>query len=368
MEKIKVLHLFSSYTIGGAEKQTLLTAVSLKELSRKFEPVVAAPEKSFLYEEAKKKGICTEAFICRGSFTPSGIIRLIKIIKKDKISILHVHQGKLYWTALLMKLFFSNIKVVLHRRQDTRHKWYAKWHYKLADKTLTVSKVVRNNLIKYENAPEQKVNVLYNAFDAEKFEKEVDCSDVIKEYNLENKFVIGTVSNIVSLEGKGQQYLIEAFAKLRRQYPDIRCVIVGDGAGKKLQQEYAKQHNVDDIVYFVGYQSNIPKYLKTMNIFCLLSCDTEGFGNVNLEAEFLKIPVITTNIGGIPETIIDGKTGLLIEPRNTDMLIEAIKKIMSDKQFAKDIGVAGHNFVKETFTKQKFVENLTEIYESILNV
>lgn len=50
------------------------------------------------------------------------------------------------------------------------------------------------------------------------------------------------------------------------------------------------------------------------------------------------------------------------------MLIEAIKKIMSDKQFAKDIGVAGHNFVKETFTKQKFVENLTEIYESILNV
>ncbi len=267
-----------------------------------------------------------------------------------------------------MKLFFPNIKVVLHRRQDTRHKWYAKWHYKLADKTLTVSKVVRNNLIKYENAPEQKVSVLYNAFDAEKFEKEVDCSDVIKEYNLENKFVIGTVSNIVSLEGKGQQYLIEAFAKLREKYPDIRCVIVGDGAGKVLQQEYAKQFKVDDIVYFVGYQSNVPKYLKTMNIFCLLSCDTEGFGNVNLEAQFKHIPVITTTIGGNPETIIDGKTGILIAPRNVDMLIEAIKKIMDNKQLAKDMGIAGHNFVKETFTKEKFVENLTKIYESIINV
>jgi len=367
MEKIKVLHLFSSTTIGGAEKQTLLTAISLKELSQKFEPMVAAPKNSFLYEESKKKGVGVADFTCRGTFTPSGVIKLIKIIKKENIKILHVHQGKLYWTALLMKLFFKNIKVVLHRRQDTRHKWYAKWHYKIADKILTVSKVVGNNLIKYENAPEQKVSVLYNAFDTEKFEKEVDCSDVIKEYNLENKFVIGTISNIVSLEGKGQQYLIEAMAELRKQYTDIRCIIVGDGAGKNLQEEYAKQFKVDDIVYFVGYQSDIPKYLKTMNIFCLLSCDTEGFGNVNLEAQFKQIPVITTTIGGNPETVIDGITGILIPPRNVDMLIEAIKKIIDNKEFAKNMGVAGHNFVKETFTKQKFVENLTKIYESILD-
>ena len=214
MDKIKVLHLFSSYTIGGAEKQTLLTAISFKELSQKFEPIVAAPKNSFLYEESKKNGVEVKDFLCRGSFTPTGVIRLIKIIKSENIKILHVQQGKLYWTALLMKLFFKNIKVVLHRRQDTRHKWYAKWHYRIADKVLTVSKVVRNNLIKYENAPEQKVCVLYNAFDTEKFDKDVDCSDVIKEYNLENKFVIGTVSNIVSLEGKGQQYLIEALSKL----------------------------------------------------------------------------------------------------------------------------------------------------------
>ena len=305
MEKIKVLHLFSSYTIGGAEKQTLLTAVSLKELSQKFEPVVAAPEKSFLYEEAKKKGSCTEAFICRGSFTPSGVIRLIKIIKKDKISILHVQQGKLYWTALLMKLFFPNIKVVLHRRQDTRHKWYAKWHYKLADMVLTVSKVVKDNLIKYENAPSNKVKVLYNAFDTKKFEQEKDCSDIIKEYGLENKFVVGTVGAIVSLEGKGQQYLIEAISKLRKEYPNIIGLIVGDGAGRQLQQEYAKSLGVDDIVKFTGYQSDIPKFLEVMNIFCLLSCSSEGFGNVNLEAEFKQIPVITTNIGGIPETVVD---------------------------------------------------------------
>jgi len=62
MNKIKVLHLFSSYTIGGAEKQTLLTAVSFKELSQKFEPIVAAPKNSFLYEESKKTELKLKIF------------------------------------------------------------------------------------------------------------------------------------------------------------------------------------------------------------------------------------------------------------------------------------------------------------------
>lgn len=367
MDKIKVLHLFSSDTIGGAEKQTLLTTVNLKNLSDKFEPILAAPKGTFLYEQAAARGVRTEDFQCRGSFTPTGIVKLINIIKKDNISILHVHQGKLYWTALLMKLFFKNIKVVLHRRQDTRHKWYAASHYKLADKTLTVSDAVKQGLIKYEKVPENKVQVLYNAFDFDRFLKEVDPSDVIKQYNLEGKTVIGTVAAIVSLEGKGQQYLIEAIASLRKEYPNICGLIVGDGVGKPLQEAYAKKLGVDDIVKFTGYTPEVPKFVKAMNIFCLLSCDTEGFGNVNLEAQSLKVPVITTTVGGNPETIVDGKTGILIEPRNTEVLISAIKKFLSNKEFAKKSAEAGYEFVKNTFSKEKFVENLTKIYEEILN-
>ena len=75
MDKLKVLHLFSSYTIGGAEKQTLLTAINLNNLSDKFEPIVAAPKKSFLYKQAQLKGVRVVDFICRGTFTPTGVIR-----------------------------------------------------------------------------------------------------------------------------------------------------------------------------------------------------------------------------------------------------------------------------------------------------
>ena len=266
-----------------------------------------------------------------------------------------------------MKLFFKNIKVVLHRRQDTRHKWYAAGHYKLADKTVTVSDAVRQGLIKYEKVPENKVQVLYNAFDFDRFLKEVDASEVIKKYELDGKVVIGTVAAIVSLEGKGQQYLIEAIAALRKEYPNICGLIVGDGAGKQLQEEYAKKLGVDDIVKFTGYTAEVPEFIKAMDIFCLLSCDTEGFGNVNLEAQSLKVPVITTTVGGNPETIIDGKTGILIEPRNTEQLICAIKKFLSNKELARQYAEAGCEFVKNTFSKQRFVDNLTKVYEDVLN-
>jgi len=98
----------------------------------------------------------------------------------------------------------------------------------------------------------------------------------------------------------------------------------------------------------------------------LLSCDTEGFGNVNLEAQALKIPVITTTVGGNPETIIDGVTGFLIPPRNTDMLISSIKKLITDKLMSDKMAIAGEKFVKETFSKQKLSSSLTDIYDGVL--
>ncbi len=365
MEKIKVLHLFSSFTIGGAEKQTLFTAVNINRLSAEIESLIAAPKNSFLYEQAEKNSVKTFDFLCRGSFTPSGVLKLIKIIKNEKIDILHVHQGKLFWTALFMKMFFKNIKVVLHRRQDTRHKFYAMWHYKIADMTLTVSKAVMNNLIKYEKVPGNKIKVVYNGFDFEKFTKDIDCKDIIEKYDLKDKFVVGTVGAMVSLEGKGQIYLLEALAVLKNKYKNLKCLLVGDGSARQQQQQYAKNLKVDDIAVFTGHQADVAKYLKAMDVFCLLSCGSEGFGNVNLEAQAMGVPVITTNVGGNPETVLNGKTGVVINPRSVDEIVKNLSKFIDEQNYRKNMGMQGQKFVRESFSAQTMVKNLTEVYKNI---
>lgn len=366
MNKKKVLFIFSSFSFGGAEKMTADIASAVNKFSVEFEAFVATPEGSPLSKYSNEKQIKTLNFNCRGTFTPSGIVNLFKIIKKEKIDIIHVQQGKLFWTALLMKLFFCNIKVILHRTQDTRHKWYARYHYKIADKVLAVSDTVKNNMIKIDKAPSDKIQTLYNGFDFDNFRKDIDITGIIKEYGLENKIVIGTVGAMVSLEAKGQIYLIEAVAKIRNQYPNLRCLLLGEGPGKNEIKAYAEKIGADDIVIFAGHKSNIAKYINAMDIFCLLSCNTEGFGNVNIEAQSLAKPVITTNIGGIPETVIEDKTALIIKPRDVKAVTDAIKKFLDDKNLALNMGAEGKKFVENKFSDKKMIENLSGIYREIL--
>ncbi|MDR0723743.1 MAG: glycosyltransferase family 4 protein [Endomicrobium sp.] len=364
--KYKILHIFSSYSFGGAEKTTLLLAENLQK-SDLCDNIVAVPCGSKLYQEAVKRNIKVAAFKTANSFDLCGILRLVKIIKKNNINILHVHQGKLYWTSLLVKLLCLNkIKVVFHRRQDTRHSSISKNHYKFADAVITVSQAVANGLIKYEKIDPKKIKVVYNGVNFEKFNKNIDYSDIVKEYSLDNKKVIGTVSQIVDFMGKGQIYLMEAAKILKEDFPELRYLIVGSGKGLKAQQEYAKKINVDDIVYFTGYQDNVPKYILSMDIFCLLAWDTEGMPNVVVEAESLEKPVIVTNIGGNTEAFIDGITGIMVSPKNSIQVANAIKKLILNPDIAKQMGIEGKKFVKEKFVLENTVKNTLEVYEKIL--
>lgn len=366
MNKKKVLFIFSSFSFGGAEKMTAAMAIALNKYSPDFQALIAAPRGSNLNKYSKEKGINTFDFECRGTFTPSGIFKLFLIIKNEKPAIIHVRQGKLFWTALVMKLFFPRLKVILHRTQDTRHKWYARYHYRFADKALTVSAVVKNNLIKIDKAPAEKIQTLYNGFDFDFLRKDIDVFDIKKEYGLGDKIVIGTVGAMGSLEGKGQIYLMQALAKMRNQYPNLVCILLGEGPGQKEQEEFANKLGISDVVIFAGYKSNIAKYINAMDIFCLLSCDTEGFGNVNIEAQSLAKPVITTNIGGIPETVIENKTAIIINPRDVEALIIAIKKLLDDKNYALSMGAQGKEFVENKFSDKIMAGNLSEIYKEIL--
>jgi glycosyltransferase involved in cell wall biosynthesis len=364
--RYRILHIFSSYSFGGAEKTTLLLAENLQKFGGSAN-IVALPCDSQMYKEAEKRNIKVVNFKAVNSFDPCGILKLIKLIKRNNINILHVHQGKLYWTSIIVKLLCLNkIKVVFHRRQDTRHSFISKNHYKFADAIITVSQAVANGLIKYEKVDPKKITVVYNGVNSEKFNKNIDCSDVIKEYSLEGKKVVGTVSQIVDFRGKGQIYLIEAAQMLRKDFPDLRYLIVGSGKGLQEQKEYAKKLNVDDIVYFSGYQDNVPKYILCMDIFCLLAWDTEGMPNVVVEAESLEKPVIVTNIGGNVEAFIDGVTGLMVDPKNSVQVANAIKSLILNPHLAKQMGIAGKKYVEEKFVLKNTVKNTFGVYERIL--
>lgn len=363
--KYTVLHIFSSKAVGGAEKKTIFLADSLQK-SGLSENIMGVTEGTYMFEESLKNNLKTVNFKARGSLDFIGISRLIKIIKKYKIDIVHVHQGKLYWQALIARFFCPRTKIIFHRRQDTRHGFFSRLHYRFADAVITVSKAVADGLKKYEKVSPDKMYVVYNGLNFDKFDTNADYGDIVKTYGLQGKTVIGTAAAIVDFNGKGQPFLIEAAKKLRSDYPDLRYLIVGGGEGIEKQKEYAKSLNVEDIVFFTGHQEQVQKFILAMDIFCLLSWDTEGVGNVIIEAEALQKPVIGTDIGGIPETFIAGKTGLLIKPSDVNETVEAIKTFVDDPQKAKQFAKAGKEFVEANFTVSNMVKGITDVYNKVM--
>lgn len=363
--KYRVLHTFSSYTMGGAEKSTLFLADCLQK-SGQIENFLAVPKDSFLFKQASEKNIEAIHFKARGCFAPNTIYRLISIVKKHKINIIHVHQGKLYWTALIAKLFCPKVKVVFHRRQDTRHKVLSTKHYYFADAVITVSKAVADGLIKYEKVDPSKIKVVYNGVNFEKFNINTDYSGIIKEFELENKIVAGAVGAIVDLKGKGQIFLIEAAKHMKEKHPRLRYLIVGDGAGLEELKEYTDKLGVSDIVHFAGYRDDVQKLILAMDIFCILSWDTEGMPNVLIEAQALEKPVIATNVGGTAEAFIDGQTGIKVRTESVSDIVDAIEKYLTDPKMAKQFGIAGKKFVEEKFTIEKMISNTIEVYNKIM--
>jgi glycosyltransferase involved in cell wall biosynthesis len=279
-----ILHVYSSWTAGGAEKLMLTLAAELEK--RGTHNIIACPQDSYMFSRAAELGLEARHLVIRGSFAPAGNARLWNIIARDKVDIVHAHQGKVFWPCIFMKwLSGSRVRVVFHRHAQLPHKFYSRSHYRFADATIAISDAVARSLIKGENVPAGKVTTVYNGTDLSRFHPRISGEVVRARYGLEGKLVIGTVAAMNRPRGKGQEYLIRAVAELRGQFPQLRCLIVGTGEILDELKEIARQKGVEREVIFTGYCEDVENYIAAMDIFCFLSWDTEGLGQVMVEAQ-----------------------------------------------------------------------------------
>jgi len=360
----RVLHLYSSWTAGGAEKLMLSLAQALEKEG--IADIIAAPEGSYVLEQAKKMGLKAYPLAIKGSFDPVGIFKLWRVVQKEKVDILHAHQGKLFWPCVIIKkLGKSKIKVVFHRHAHLPHRFYSRSHYLHSDRVIAISSVVARDLEQIEKVPKRLIRIVHNGTDFNRFNSAVSGEEVRKKYGLSGKAVIGTIGQMNKPKGKGQAYLIQAATMLKERFPDNRYLIVGDGPILADLKKTARKLGVSDVVIFPGYREEIEKYIAAMDIFCFLSWDREGFGQVMVEAQAMGKPVIGTDVGGIPETFKDGLTGVLIPPQNPEVLAKEIQKLLSDRAAMKHMGDEAVKFVNENFSITAMARNVVDVYKEL---
>lgn len=220
-------------------------------------------------------------------------------------------------------------------------------------KSIAVSQSVKNQLAEL-GLSKKKVEVIYNGIDIQKFQPQ----KTIKPHS--NKINIGTVCRL-SPE-KGVDFLIKAFAKAYQENKDLILMIVGEGSEKEELIKLAKQLNIKDQVYFLGWQDNIPNFLNSIDIFALTPTRRESFGISAAEASACELPVIATNISGLKEVVKDRETGIVVKSENIESISQAILKLTNDPDLRSQMGKAGRQRVRENFTLEKMIDGFENTF------
>ncbi|MBI4231695.1 glycosyltransferase family 4 protein [Candidatus Peregrinibacteria bacterium] len=368
----KILLYTDTPQVGGAELQMFLLA---KFLDRsKFKVLLACSKNAKLdswCQNFLNEGLSVQRLNVIHKHDPRHFTQLKGIIKKEQIDLLHLH----IWNPASCRyaLAIKSIPKIISEHDPFKLSGLKDVYKKHALKQVSSIVAISNNnaeLLK-ELYPDQskKITVIHNGIDISWWQSQTfSFSQKERKEMKEDLFYAREdtliVLNIAELhERKGQEYLILAIPKVVEKFPNIKFVFVGEGPNRYELENLVLKNKIERHVTFTGRQKNIPKILKSADIFCLPS-RREAFGMVNLEAMISGLPVIASRTGGIPEVV--SSAGILVEPENPNALSKALLLLIQDPTIRAELADVGKERVISQFSAKTMAEKYEKIYEKIL--
>ncbi len=233
----------------------------------------------------------------------------------------------------------------------------------LNTKIICVSKKIFNEAPKFL-IPKNKLTLIYHGIKPiEFFEKERARDFLISHFEEQpslpqSAFWMGTISELT--KNKGIEFAIRAIAQLKNS--DLHFIIMGEGELKNHLKKLSQDLNIENQVHFCGAIDNAAKYLKALDVFTLTSI-TEALGYVLMEAGLAEIPVLASDVGGIPEIIEHHQTGILTTPKSPDSIAQAINKLLKDEPLRTTLAQNLKEKVQTKFGFEKMIEETTSLYK-----
>lgn len=300
-----------------------------------------------------------------------GVTRLARILRDQKIGILHSHmfQASLF-ASPVGKL--SRVPVVIettHVRETWRRGWFKSkfWidravsHF--IDRYIAVSEANSRYLVKEKRIPAHKVSVIQNGCSIDRVDPSKAHPQGIRDsigFSQDDLVLIA----VARLEPqKGHRILLQALSLLRNEFPPVRLVCLGVGALKDELITTARDLKVENLVHFAGFQSNVADWLAAADIGVLPSF-YEGLPLTAVETLAAGVPLVATAVDGTPEVVVDGETGLLVPPGNPIAMAEAIGRLIREPGLRRKLAASGREFVLQRFTIQRQVEQTSNLYLS----
>ena len=309
------------------------------------------------------------------SFCLSTAIMLFR--KRKEYDIVHFHGASLplITNILPLKLYGKKVvaKVAAAKLGTEAGSLYGKysflgtiliWMLKKVDCFIAISEEIKEGLL-CDGYKQYKIVRIPNFIDQNLFHPSGKKSgdQIRKKLGFTNGKIVTFSGRLV--ERKGVSVLLEAWGKLAKDHQDVLLVIVGGGPLEKKLKDQSRELGIEENVKFFGFVNNIGDYLAATDIFVFPSFQ-EGFPNSVLEAMACGIPVISTKIGGVVDVIRDGENGLLVEPGNVNQLADALKKLISDAEYASTLGKNALKTVRENYNINLIANKYVKLYGRLM--
>lgn len=355
-----VLHTEASPGLGGQEVRTLNEARWTAE--RGWRVLLACQPDGRLLERARAAGVETAPIRMRGPLDLRALAGLVRLIRRERVSLVHTHSSIDAWlggmAARLCRIPVvrtRHVSIVIRRGLNPVYRW-------LADRVITSGDAIRRMVLDVGLAPERVVAIPAGV-NLEAFPFGGRAPETAREVGL-GRPVIGSVAMFRG--SKGHPQLLEAFAIVRAKRPCASLLLVGDGIRRAWVEQLAREAGLSEAVVFTGFRSDVPALLGTMDCFVQASTRTEGVPQALLQAFAAGVPVVASRIGGIPEVVADGETGLLVPSESVEALAAGIERVLDDPGAAARRARAARALVEARFSHTHSIGRLLRVYDELL--
>jgi glycosyltransferase involved in cell wall biosynthesis len=358
---MRSLHLDTARTWRGGQNQVLLLVTGLESAGH---PAVLVSHEDGELRRRAGEGLRYVGFAPRSEFDVHAAWQLAKILADVKPDVVHAHDPMgvaLAAMALQMQHGLERRpRMVAARRVDFHLKRHAlsRWKYRQIDLFIAASKAIAGVLAD-DGVPADRIAIVHDGIDLSFVDRQ-PALDVHKTFWLPHGAPV--VGNVAALAGhKGQRHLVAAAARVCREVPDARIVILGEGDERPALERQIKELGLERHVLLAGFRPDAIGLMKAFDVF-VMSSVTEGLGSAVLEAMACRRPVVATRAGGIPEVVEDGVSGLLVPPADEDALADAIVRVLRDPSVAASLSAAGRTRVESAFSVEMMVEGTLRAY------
>jgi len=356
LRPLSILLVITQRRYSGAERICLALC---EELQRRGHRVtLLCKQNGNMPEIASQAGIDVRTPAISGKLNLLAPRRIATLAREVRADIIHTHLSTAaLWGTLAGRL--AGIPVVAHV-----HAMNSKLYYQFADRIVTCSAGVKQHLLT-QGVAERIVRVAYNGIDLRRFEGLPDRAQVRAVLGISpTSPAIVCVAHLSAK--KGQEFLIRAVALLRGRWPELHCLLVGEGIMADQLRSLAGELGVGDRVHLLGFRSDAVAIVNAADVAVLPSIAKEGLGLVLVEAALLEKPAVASNAPGIDEALQDGITGLLVPPGDPQRLADALDRLLADENLRRNMGRAGRQRALETFTIPAMTEAVEAVYRELL--